>query len=176
MWQIWLIIAGICLIVEIMTVGFLVFWFAIGALLAMITSFFTTNLIIQTSVFIISSTILIFATKPLVQKFVKNKNEIKTNVYSTVGKIGIVTKNIDSIEATRTNQSQWRNLVCYGIKRHNNSRRYWSRNQRNKRCKSNCCTNWKIVFNLKKYIKGGKNHVVFISFTCYYFNNSSYVY
>ena len=130
MWQIWLIIAGICLIVEIMTVGFLVFWFAIGALLAMVTSFFTTNLIIQTSVFIISSTILIFATKPLVQKFVKNKNEIKTNVYS--------------IEATRTNQSQWRNLVCYGIKRHNNSRRYWSRNQRNKRCKSNCCTHSKV--------------------------------
>lgn len=105
MWQIWLIIAGICLIIEIMTVGFLIFWFAIGAFLAMVTSLFTSNLIIQTSVFIITSTILIFATKPLVQKFVKNKNEIKTNVYSTVGKTGIVTKEIDSIKATRTNQS-----------------------------------------------------------------------
>ena len=141
MWQIWLIIAGICFIIEIMTVGFLIFWFAIGALLAMVTSFFTTNLILQTSVFVVSSTILIFATKPLIQKFVKNKNEIKTNVYSTVGKIGIVTKDIDSIEAVRTNQSQWRNMVCHGTKRYDNSRRYRSRNQRNKRCKSNCCTN-----------------------------------
>ena len=48
MWQIWLIIAGICLIIEIMTVGFLIFWFAIGALLAMVTSLFTDNIIIQT--------------------------------------------------------------------------------------------------------------------------------
>ena len=38
MWQIWLIIAGICLIVEIMTVGFLVFWFAVGSLFVAISS------------------------------------------------------------------------------------------------------------------------------------------
>lgn len=99
MWQIWLIIAGVCLIIEIMTVGFLIFWFSIGALLAMITSFFTDNLIIQTSVFVISSAILIFATKPFVQKFVNKKDGIKTNVYSKVGKTGIVIKDIDSIKA-----------------------------------------------------------------------------
>lgn len=99
MWQMWLIIAGICLIIEIMTVGFLIFWFSVGALLTMIVSFFTDNLIIQTSVFVLSSAILIFATKPFVQKFVNKKEGIKTNVYSTVGKTGIVTKDINSIEA-----------------------------------------------------------------------------
>lgn len=99
MWQIWLIIAGVCFIIEIMTVGFLIFWFAIGALLAMIVSLFTDNIIIQTSLFVISSTILIFATKPFVKKFAKNKNTIQTNVYSTVGKTGIVTKDIDSIQS-----------------------------------------------------------------------------
>ena len=55
MWQIWLIIAGVCLIAEIITVGFLIFWLAIGALLAMVVSFFTDNIIIQTAVFVISS-------------------------------------------------------------------------------------------------------------------------
>ncbi|MCI8471030.1 MAG: NfeD family protein [Clostridia bacterium] len=97
MWQIWLIIAGICFIIEIMTVGFLIFWFAIGALLTMVVSLFTDNIIVQTSVFVISSTILIFATKPFVQKFVNQKSDIKTNVYSKIGKTGIVTKDIDSI-------------------------------------------------------------------------------
>ncbi len=82
-----------------MTVGFLIFWFAIGALLAMVVSFFTNNIIMQTSVFVISSTILIFATKPFVKKFANNKNAIQTNVYSTVGKIGIVTKDIDSLQS-----------------------------------------------------------------------------
>ena len=100
MWQMWLIIAGVCLVIEIITVGFLVFWFAIGALIAMITSLFINNLVIQTAVFIISSTILIFATKPFVKKFVNNKNSVKTNVYSSIGKIGIVTKDIDSIDGT----------------------------------------------------------------------------
>ena len=84
MWQIWLIIAGICLIIEIFTVGFLIFWFSIGALIAMLISFFTTNIIIQTTVFIITSTILIFATKPFVKKFSKDENSIKTNVYSII--------------------------------------------------------------------------------------------
>ncbi len=99
MWQIWLILSGICLIIEIMTAGFLIFWFAIGALLAMVVSLFTDNIILQTSVFVLSSTILIFATKPFVKKFANNKNAIQTNVYSTVGKTGIVTKDIDSIQA-----------------------------------------------------------------------------
>lgn len=99
MWQIWLIIAGVCLIAEIFTVGFLIFWFSIGALIAMIVSFFTTNIIIQTSVFIISSTILIFATKPFVKKFQKDEDNVKTNVYSIIDKVGIVTEEIDSIHS-----------------------------------------------------------------------------
>lgn len=111
MWQIWLILAGICLILEILTVGFLIFWLSIGALLAMIVSFFTDNIIIQTSVFVISSAILIFATKPFIQKFANNKNSIKTNVYSTVGKTGIVTKEINSIHSIRSSKSRWRSLV-----------------------------------------------------------------
>ncbi len=100
MWQIWLIVSGICFIAEIMTVGFLIFWLSIGALFAMIVSFFTDNIIIQTAVFVISSTILIFATKPFVKKFAKGKPNFKSNVYSIIGDTGIVTKNIDSINAT----------------------------------------------------------------------------
>lgn len=99
MWYIWLIMAGIFLVAEIITVGFLIFWLSIGSLLAMITSLFTNSIIIQTSVFVISSTILIFATKPFVKKFATNKNPIKTNVYSIIGKEGLVTEEIDPIKA-----------------------------------------------------------------------------
>ena len=100
MWQIWLIISGVCFIGEILTVGFLIFWLAIGALFAMVVSFFTDKIIIQTAVFVISSTILIFATKPFVKKFAKGKSNFKSNVYSIIGDTGIVTKNIDSINGT----------------------------------------------------------------------------
>ena len=68
MWHIWLIIAGAFVILEIATMGFLVFWFAVGALAAMVVSFFIESILIQSIVFVIVSTILLFATKPFVNK------------------------------------------------------------------------------------------------------------
>ena len=94
MWQIWLIASGIFFICEIITVGFLVFWLGIGALIAMLVSFFTSNIIVQMSVFVISSSLLIFATRPLVNK-ISRKDVIPTNVYSLIGKKAMVTESID---------------------------------------------------------------------------------
>ena len=94
MWQIWLIASGIFFICEIITVGFLVFWLGVGALIAMLVSFFTSNIIIQMSVFVVSSGLLIFATRPLVNKISK-KDVVPTNVYSLIGKKAIVTESID---------------------------------------------------------------------------------
>lgn len=98
MWQIWLIIAGIFFIGEIATVGFLIFWFGVGSLIAMVASFFTDSIIIQTTIFVISSTILIFATKPFVKKFVDVKNT-NTNAFSIIGKTALVIKEINPIQS-----------------------------------------------------------------------------
>ena len=100
MWQIWLIAAGIFFIVEIATVGFLVFWFGIGALVAMISSFFIPDVYIQTIIFLVTSTLLIFLTKPFVNKFMKKDKGIATNDYSIIGRTGIVTKEINSVLGT----------------------------------------------------------------------------
>lgn len=99
MWKIWLIIAGIFFVGEIITVGFLIFWLGIGALIAMIVSLFTSNIIIQTTVFVISSSILILATKPFVKKFVDVK-PTNTNAFSIIGKKALVIKDIDSVHST----------------------------------------------------------------------------
>ena len=97
MWQFWIILAGIFFVIEMATVGFLVFWFGIGSLIAMIVSLFTSNLAIQTTIFIFSSTILLFFTRPFVNKFTKQDVELQTNVYSIIGKKGLVIKEIDPI-------------------------------------------------------------------------------
>ena len=100
MWQIWLIIAGLCFIIEMATVGFFVFWFGIGALVSMIVSIFAPdNLILQCTVFIIVSVILLLLTKPLINKFTKKDKTIETNAYSIIGKKGIVTQDINSIHS-----------------------------------------------------------------------------
>ena len=99
MWQIWLIAAGVFIIGEIITVGFLLFWLSIASLIAMVVSFFTSNVIIQMTVFVISSGLLIFATKPLVKKLAK-KDSVSTNVYSIIGKTAIVIEDIDWASGT----------------------------------------------------------------------------
>lgn len=100
MWSYWLILALFFMVLEAFTVGFLVFWFGVGALLALFTSLLTNNMIIQSTVFIVSSTLLLFATKPLVAKITKNDKEIKTNVYSVINKKGRVIIDIDPDDST----------------------------------------------------------------------------
>lgn len=99
MWQFWLILAGVFLIAEIISVGFLMFWFSVGSLVAMVVSFLCSNIIIQTTVFLIASVILLFATRPFVHKVTKNDELTKTNVYSVEGKIGKVVEDINPSEA-----------------------------------------------------------------------------
>ncbi|MGN1269468.1 MAG: NfeD family protein [Clostridia bacterium] len=95
MWYIWLILAGIFFVAEIATVGFLIFWLGLGSLCAMITSFFTDNLIIQTAVFVITSTLFIFLTRPLVKKITQKDKTVVTNAYSIIGKKAVVIKEIN---------------------------------------------------------------------------------
>lgn len=96
MWKFWVISAGLFLILESITTGFLVFWFSIGSIFAMIISFFTDNIIVQTSSFLISSMILIFATRKFCNFFLKNNKP--NNVNSMQGKIGKVTVDIVPID------------------------------------------------------------------------------
>lgn len=100
MWIFWLIVAGIFFVIEMATIGFLVFWLGIGALLAMVTSFITDSILIQSIVFVVTSTILLIFTRPLVNKFIKVPKELKTNAYSIIGKKGIVISKINNIDGT----------------------------------------------------------------------------
>lgn len=98
MWKFWLIASGLFFVGEIFTVGFLIFWFGIGALLTMLASLFITNIFIQALIFIVSSTVLLFLTKPLINKFVVKKT-VPTNVYEIIGKKGIITQEISSVHS-----------------------------------------------------------------------------
>ena len=102
MWGFWLIVSGIFLILEIFTTGFLIFWLGIAGLLALIVSLFTSNIAIQTTVFVVTSIILIFLTRPLINKFLKfDKTDIvPTNVYRLKNKEGIVIEDINNIDST----------------------------------------------------------------------------
>lgn len=100
MWQFWLIVAGIFFIGEIFTAGFLIFWVGVGALLAMASAFFTDNIIIQTTIFVISSGLLLFLTRPFVNKYVdKDQDDVVTNAKSIIGRKAVVTEDIDPLKS-----------------------------------------------------------------------------
>lgn len=100
MWHLWLIVAGIFFIIEMATAGFLIFWVGVGSLLAMCISFITDNILIQTTVFVLSSIVLIPLTKPLIKKYIDKGETVATNVYSSIGKTGVVIVDINTLDAT----------------------------------------------------------------------------
>ena len=66
MWYVWLILAGVFFIAEIMTAGFLIFWLGLGSTCAMLVSFITDNLVIQTAVFVVSFILGLFSAIPFI--------------------------------------------------------------------------------------------------------------
>ena len=96
MWYLWLIIAGLFFVGEIFTNGFLIFWFGIASIVAMLSSFITDNIYIQTVIFLISSCILLLASKPLFKRIMKSNTPINTNAFSIVDKKGVVLLDIDN--------------------------------------------------------------------------------
>lgn len=93
----WLITFILLIIVELMSANLVTLWFALGAVVAMITTFITDNVLIQLAVFIAVSFITLFVTKPLVKKFKVNE-KTPTNLDRVIGKRAEVTKNITSDE------------------------------------------------------------------------------
>lgn len=94
----WLIMAGFFMILELATEGFLVCWFGIGALGAMIVSFFAPeNLLLQLIVFVLLSIILVLSTRKLTKKV--TPKDVPSNVYTILGKEAIVITEIDNINS-----------------------------------------------------------------------------
>ena len=94
MFEGWLIVFVIFLVIEISTVNLVTIWFAVGSIVASIVSLFTGNVTLQLAVFVITSAVSLILTKPLVDKF-RTKKIVPTNLDMVIGKIGIVTLNID---------------------------------------------------------------------------------
>ena len=82
-WLIWLIIACAFAILEMFTAGFMVIWFSVAALVALLFSLiFPKALVIQVFIWGILSIILILLTKKFADKI--TGNPVQTNVYSII--------------------------------------------------------------------------------------------
>ena len=92
MFYTWLSIVVALAILEIATVNLVSIWFVVSGVLAMITSLFTDNIIIQASIFIVFGIIFMLLTKKIVKKIIPKKE--KTNLDRIIGMTGIVASKI----------------------------------------------------------------------------------
>ena len=97
MWIKWLILAGLMFVGEIVTTGFILFWFGVAAIVAALLAFAGFNFYIQATAFILTAGILMIFTRPLT-KGLLNPKDNPSNVFALVGKNGTVVQEIDNIQ------------------------------------------------------------------------------
>ncbi len=108
MYIVWTVLLIVFIIAEVATLGLTFIWFAVGALAALIISFFIKNIYIQGAIFIIVTAItLIFTKKVFVNHLKLGQN--KTNVYTLIDKKAVVTKKITTSEfgQVKVNNQIW---------------------------------------------------------------------
>lgn len=94
---VWLVLLIVFIVIELATMGLTTIWFAGGALLAAAAAAMHAPLVIQVALFLIVSILLLFFTRPIAVRYF-NKDRIKTNVESMVGRQAIVISEIDNLE------------------------------------------------------------------------------
>lgn len=94
---VWLVLLVILVVIELLTMGLTTIWFAGGALAAALISIPGTPLALQILVFLIVSAVLLYFTRPVAVKYF-NRDRIRTNVESMVGRQAIVISEINNLE------------------------------------------------------------------------------
>ena len=94
---VWLVILVALVVIELLTMGLTTVWFAGGAFVATIAALFHAPLFLQIILFLVVSALLLFFTRPLAVKYF-NKDRIRTNAESLVGRQAIVISEIDNLQ------------------------------------------------------------------------------
>lgn len=95
----WMVILIICIVIEVLTLGLTTIWFAAGALVAIFAALLYAPIFVQVILFLLVSLTLLFFTRPIAVKYF-NRDRVKTNVESMVGRQAIVIGEIDNVQAT----------------------------------------------------------------------------
>ena len=101
LYQIWLIVAIILVIIEICTVAFGSICFAIGAAFSALAAGLGLGLTWQIVIFALVSLLTFIFLRPIAIRFLDKKSKnVRTNADALVGRKGIVSERIDAVQHT----------------------------------------------------------------------------
>lgn len=94
---VWLVILILAICIEVGTMGLSSIWFAGGALIAVIAATLSLPIWLQIILFLAVSIVLLVFTRPIAVKYF-NKDRVRTNVESMIGRQAIVVSEIDNLQ------------------------------------------------------------------------------
>lgn len=93
----WLVLLIVAIGVEVYTMGLTSVWFAGGALVAILAAILHAPLFLQVILFFLVSIVLLIFTRPVAVRYF-NRDRVKTNVESMVGRQAVVTGEINNLQ------------------------------------------------------------------------------
>ncbi len=109
-WIIWAIVTLLALLIEVLTLGFAVICFAIGALLACLVAFVGGDLVWQLATFSLTTIIALVAVRPFIIRYLaRSKKQVETNAQALIGRVAVVTQEIRQGEGrVRIDGDDWK--------------------------------------------------------------------
>lgn len=97
MWQAWLLLSLLCLILELTNGDLYVLCFAIGSVFASVASFFTDSIITQIIVFAVCTLLSLVFVRPVALRWLhKGEDNRLSNADALIGRIGRVSEAIEA--------------------------------------------------------------------------------
>jgi membrane protein implicated in regulation of membrane protease activity len=115
-WWIWAILAALFIVGEIVTTGFFLLWFGIGAAAAALVGLLGLGAAPQWAVFVILSAVLVLMSRRFAER-VTTAPPPGIGAERAIGKTGVVIEEIDPLEDTgrvRIEKDEWRAAIDAG--------------------------------------------------------------
>jgi len=97
---VWIGFAIFMLLCEGFTTQLVSIWFVLGSVCAAITTIFTSDITIQSVVFLAVSLVSLIVTRPLVKRFKKRNKTTGTNADRHIGQVGFMLTDLTDIDET----------------------------------------------------------------------------
>ena len=96
-WVLWVVLAAVLAIGEVLTLGFLLGLIAVAAILAGVVAALGAGLVIQLVVFIVGSIASLALIRPVAKRHLRTPAQLRTGTAALVGAKGVVIERVDDL-------------------------------------------------------------------------------
>ena len=110
-WWLWMVLAGVFIVIEILTPGFFLLWFGIGAAAAGLVALAGAGMTWQLLTFAVVTVVLLVFSRSFAERVTRGSQALNFGVDRLLGKEGIVIEEINNLKNTgkvRVQQDEWR--------------------------------------------------------------------